>query len=568
MTGRTYGTLTRVESGDWLINPEAHVAMRLRRIFPRVRSTAVGLVLGDTPEIAADLEWVMLRWPFVMTGQDAEHLAARADRYRESRDTVMRILAGYVPPAEWRDTAIPARSYQLEAAAVANETGRLLLADDVGLGKTLSGLLLLRNPDALPALVVTLTHLPAQWEREVRRFLPWLSPHVVRNGPVYDPLSGQHDLFDPTADVLIMNYHKLSKWADYLKGVVRTVVFDEAQELRRSDSNKYEAALMIAREAQWRVGLTATPVYNYGGEIWNIVNVLGSDVLGSREEFLREWCGWGGGEKAAVREPKALGSYLRDEGVMLRRTRRDVGRELPDVIRVPHNVDVDAEQLDAMTSDAVDLAKRILTATGSNFDLMRASGDLDWRLRHATGVSKAPYVAEFVRMLVESGEPVVLFGWHRSVYDIWTEKLTKHLPRPPAMYTGSETPTKKQHEADRFLSGDTDVLIMSLRAGAGLDGLQERSSVCVFGELDWSPGVHTQAIGRLHRDGQPNPVVAYFLVADSGADPPMAEVLNLKAQQADPILDPDADSVIAGAPDADRVKRLAAEFLRQRGVTL
>src|SRR5579884_3848269 len=50
---------------------------------------------------------------------------------------------------------------------------------------------------------------------------------------------------------------------------------------------------------------------------------------------------------------------------------------------------------------------------------------------------------------------------------------------------------------------------MSLRSGAGLDGLQEDCTVGVFGELDWSPEQHRQCIGRLDRDGQtvtPRPV--------------------------------------------------------------
>jgi hypothetical protein len=73
---------------------------------------------------------------------------------------------------------------------------------------------------------------------------------------------------------------------------------------------------------------------------------------------------------------------------------------------------------------------------------------------------------------------------------------------------------------------------MSLRSGAGLDGLQKRCSTMVFGELDWSPGVHHQCIGRLDREGQEQPVTAMFLVCDDGSDPPMMEVLGLKAAAA------------------------------------
>jgi hypothetical protein len=105
----------------------------------------------------------------------------------------------------------------------------------------MSGLLVLRDPDALPALVVCPTHLPRQWERELAKTLPWL--RRTSSGPAspYDPAKRREMKgYDP--DVLIINYHKLRGWVDHLAGRVRTVIFDEAQELRRADSDKYKAA--------------------------------------------------------------------------------------------------------------------------------------------------------------------------------------------------------------------------------------------------------------------------------------------------------------------------------------
>jgi hypothetical protein len=143
-----------------------------------------------------------------------------------------------------------------------------------------------------------------------------------------------------------------------------------------------------------------------------------------------------------------------------------------------------------------------------------------------------------VRLLVEaSGEPVVLFGWHRDVYDIWLDALED---LGCVMYTGTESPTQKAQAQQRFLAGEAKVFIMSLRSGAGLDGLQHVARRCVFGELDWSPAMHDQCIGRLNREGQrcwPEPVEAIFLTADDGSDPPMMEVLGIKASQAHHIVD-------------------------------
>ena len=84
---------------------------------------------------------------------------------------------------------------------------------------------------------------------------------------------------------------------------------------------------------------------------------------------------------------------------------------------------------------------------------------------------------------------------------------------------------------DAFKSGESKLMLMSLRAGNGIDGLQHVCRTCVFEELDWSPGVIDQNIGRVQRDGQTDPVTAYILVSESGSDPVMTEVLGVKREQ-------------------------------------
>lgn len=137
------------------------------------------------------------------------------------------------------------------------------------------------------------------------------------------------------------------------------------------------------------------------------------------------------------------------------------------------------------------------------------------------------------------------------------------------MYTGSETPAAKAESIRRFLRGDSRVLIMSLRSGAGIDGLQEVCSTIVFGELDWSPGVHRQAIGRLGRPGQTRPVIAYFCNAEEGSDPVMLDTINIKSMEADRLIEPENANATA-EPDVspDRIKRLAASMLDRAGIDI
>lgn len=551
---RTYGTLKLVDD-KFEIACEPHVMVRLKRIFPKADRFRTGtLELRATTETAADIRWVLDRWPLNVDDDTLAALHSKATEYDRAKATVLEILEGRVPRLDLAETALPLRSYQDEASAMVHTTGRLLLIDDVGLGKTGAAFGVLRHPDALPALIVTLTHLPRQIVSELGRFLPGLYGHVVKKGTPYDI---RRDGADP--DVIVMNYSKLAGWADHLTGKVKTVIFDEMQELRRDGSAKYTAAAMVADQARFRMGLTATPVYNYGGEIFNVLDVLDHGCLGDRDEFNREWA-TGSGSKVRVSDPVALGSTLRENGLVLRRTRKDVGRELPPIQRIAYPVAIDQDAFAANAQGAADLARVIIAKAGTPTELFKAAGDFDWRLRLATGVAKAPHVADFARLLLETEQPLILFGWHHEVYDIWRDRLADHRPR---FFTGQESEKQKYDAQSAFIAGDTNLLIMSLRAGAGIDGLQERCSVCVFGELDWSPGVHTQCVGRLARDGQPDPVVAYFAVADEGSDPVIAEVLDLKRQQADGIVDPQRPlfQELAGQPE-DRIKLLAEAYLK------
>src|SRR5690606_29068140 len=118
-------------------------------------------------------------------------------------------------------------------------------------------------------------------------------------------------------------------------------------------------------------------------------------------------------------------------------------------------------------------------------------------------------------------------------------------------------------EKERFLPGETKILIMSLRSGAGVDGEQHVCSTGIFREQDWSPAIHQQCIWRIDRDGQKNPVPAFFLVTDDGSDPPMMDVLGLKASEAQQIIDPHLGVQITDN-DTSHLRKLVDRYLQQR----
>lgn len=319
---------------------------------------------------------------------------------------------------------------------------------------------------------------------------------------------------------------------------------------------------------------SATPIYNYGGEIYSVLDVIAPDTLGTWNEFMQEWCSGAvykvgdDTSKVKVREPAALGTYLREAGLMIRRTRKEVGRELPTLTVVRHVVEADSSRIDEVASHVRELAQRVLDRIGTPLERGRAAIDIDYQMRLATGIAKAPAIADFVRLLVESGEKVLLFLWHHEVYSIIASNFEQpNAPKIPyAMYTGKENDKQKAESLQRFIEDDAKVLMMSLRAGAGVDGLQHVCSVTVTGELDWSPKVIEQNDGRLHRDGQQSPVMAYRLVCMEGSDPVISDVLGIKDAQSRGIVDPydeiDAEAMFVGN-DEDHIRRLAEEIMRR-----
>ena len=546
---RTYGKVL-VKEGKWrFVELEPHVAIKLKQIFPRIpkSASAPDITIDDTPENGRELDWFLLRYPLQLTADDLSHLTAQKSKHVKKLEDLEAFLAPDYTPRQL-PLKIPLRAYQAQAVDIYLRNKVLLNGDAIGLGKTAQAIGSLTEPSTLPALIVVQTHLPKQWQFEVERFSD-LKVHLINGTKPYNL---------PPADVYIMKYSCLAGWVDtFQTGIFKSVIYDEVQELRRSESAKYQAAKTLSKSVQYALGLSATPIYNFGDEIYNILHMLKEDCLGAWSDFSREWCGFNN----TIKNPKALGTYLRENFLFLRRTREDVGRALPPVNKIVYTVDYDEEAVSSVEDTARALAIR--ATTGTFIERGQAARELDIMIRHMTGVSKAKSVAAYVRVLLESGEPILLAGWHRDVYDIWLEALKDYNP---VMYTGSESPAEKERAKQDFIEGKSNLMIISLRSGIGLNGLQHRSSVVVFGELDWSPQIHNQVIGRLDREGQETPVTAIYLVSESGSDPLMVNLNGLKASEAHSIIDPN-ESLATSHSDESRIRMLAELVLKKKPLT-
>ena len=521
---QVYGTLSyNAKRKCWVIRGDPGVTEMAKRLFPGSDGGRRGEARFTAhPRVVGDVNWLMLRYPLAISPRDEARwrdALGASRRYYKMRESAKNAL----PAPQLHPSCFcgELRPFQQTGLSWLLLTQRALLADEMGLGKTVQALACAAQEGIYPLLVVPPAHLTRNWFSEIMRFL-----RVEGREPVVHIVKGLTPYELPPADVYILHYLLLRGWKQALpKMKFHTVIFDEVQELRRTGSEKYSAASLLSESCERVMGLSGTPIYNYGGEIWNVVNILDYHFLGDWESFTREWCcGYGNN---VVQKPEVLGEYLRREGLMLRRTKQEVLPELPEKRRLVQQIDADDrlyQQLMPPVWEKMYRLRENRSLTASERSLLE--DQISQEERQATGLAKAPYVCQFVKALLASGERVLLFAHHHAVMDAYREELKAEKP---VFITGRESSAQKENAVERFMTEKTDLCCISLRAASGLN--LQRASCVVFGELDWSPAVHSQAEDRAHRIGQQDSLLCYYLVSPSGSDADMQEALGLKVSQ-------------------------------------
>ncbi|NLD52217.1 MAG: DEAD/DEAH box helicase [Clostridiales bacterium] len=553
--GPYYGILSyNRRSKCWQIKGDPAVTEMAKRLFPGSDTGRRGIARFTAHRrLIGELNWLMQRYPLSIAPVDLDRWQAAlrdAQDYHREKALIHAVSAPLPAPSSFQGKL---RTFQQIGYQWLCRVRRGLLADEMGLGKTVQALVSLAQLNAFPCLLVVPPHLVLNWQAEIQRFLSFDG-----QPPRVHVLKGLQPYALPPADIYMVHYLLLRGWKESLpQQPFQAIVFDEIQELRHGGTEKYSAASLLSSSCERVYGLSGTPIYNHGGEIWNVINILDFHFLGNWESFSREWCyGYG---KSIVIKPELLGEHLRREGLMLRRTKKEVLPELPDKRRLVQQIEADGAVFGRLMLPVLEKLR-----IWSTDDALSASArallenQISQEERQATGLAKAPYVSQFVRALLESGEQVLLFAHHHAVMDTYRQELRTFSP---AFITGRETPAQKEKSVNRFMESKTNLCCISLRAASGLN--LQRATVVVFGELDWSPAVHSQAEDRAHRIGQKDSLLCYYLVSPRGSDADIQERLGLKVSQFLGLMGQAAPSATEDAQSASIARQHVERLIRQ-----
>jgi superfamily II DNA or RNA helicase len=393
-----------------------------------------------------------------------------------------------------------------------------ILADEMGLGKTLQALSFLAGLPAGLSLIVCPSSLVQNWAREAAKFTPDLRV-LVLEGP------DRHALMDrlPDAGVAVTSYPLLRRdAARYAAIPFRAVILDEAQHIKNPETQNAQAATSL--QADHRLVLTGTPLENSVRDLWSIMNFVMPGYLGARADFKERY------EQPILQDPDStpIKSRLarRIRPFLLRRTKRDVYKELPEKIDQVLYCDLTDRQTEIYQKLLSESRRQISELTAARdqnkgrmlmltalLRLRQACCDL--RLLGIQGLSqdqasaKLELLDELLREAIDGGHRVLIFSQFVSMLQL--QKAALDAAEIPYSYLDGQT--KHRMEAvDRFQNDPAiPVFLISLKAGGVGLNLTGADTVVHFDPW-WNPAVEAQATDRAHRIGQEKVVTSYKLI--------------------------------------------------------
>jgi hypothetical protein len=444
-------------------------------------------------------------------------------------------------------------------AAAADGHRTFLLADEPGLGKTAQALLAAQAADAYPLLVVVPNVVKMNWAREVGLWTPEKTVSVIH---------GDGEDVDGFADIFVVNYEILDRHVGWLGNHgMRGMVVDEAHFIKNKSSQRSQNVLHLADRIRSRFGrpllmaLTGTPLINDIEDFQAIWEFLGwideKKPLGALMDALEE-TGLTPADPGFY--PNARKAVV-DRGIV-RRRKIDVAADIPARRVADLPVELDDEAGRSIREAERELARRLVeryemalatrkegrTVEGIDHDLVRrvaaweredmdtSTGENVFSMMRRIGKAKAGLAADYAAQLARSVGKVVFFAKHIEVMDAAEELFAARGLRYSSI-RGDQTTTVRQRNIDAFTDDpEVAVIVCSLTAaGVGVN-LQVASNV-VLAELSWTDAEQTQAIDRVHRIGQEEPVTAWRIIASQTIDTRVAELIDSKAGLAAVALD-------------------------------
>lgn len=419
-----------------------------------------------------------------------------------------------------------------------------ILADEMGLGKSIQliyliKLIIKKNKDA-KILIVAPTSLIYNWQKEFDKFGCELKYKVFAENKAQrlNELDNIEDI-----NVLITSYGLIRNDLEKYKQInFDMIAIDEAQNIKNQATGISKAVKSL--KANVKFALTGTPIENSLMELWSIFDFIMPGYLANKEKFNELYNIKDLEETEVLNRLNTQISYF-----ILRRKKKDVIKDLPDKLENNIYIDLDKEQKKVYVAEVQKTKQQLdemIKTEGfskARFKILQLLTKLrqiciDPSIVFDNYKGESAKISELLKIVSEAkanGHKMLIFTTYKKALDLVIPKLNNI--GITSYYIDGSVPSKKRMElVDSFNKDDTDVFIITLKAGG--TGLNLTSATVVIHlDLWWNPQVENQATDRAHRIGQKNTVEVIRLITKGTIEERILELQNKKRKLAELLID-------------------------------
>lgn len=430
------------------------------------------------------------------------------------------------------------KPFQISGAAFCELAGdRALIADEQGVGKTITAICRILLKRHFPAVVVAPPTPLLNWKEEFRLWAPGLEVHRLDKVDRWVPRAGFQGVVITTWDLLPYHAEALAKMQP------RIVVGDEAHYILNEETERSFYFQHMISKVPHLLLLTGTPQKNRPQELWRLLNLIDPRAWSevtlpafknlNKDDFDR------GAQSRLVRRVRQY---------MVRRLKKDATPELGEKRVQTLLVQIPEAQMAAYREVERRFSEWLEDKIQRELETEEAAGEISFdddavraheaekrfqkalqtkslvqtgQLRQIVGRLKAPIAARWIVEVARAGEAVVAFAHHEEVIDVISTRLAQSGVKF-GVIVGKTPKTRRHSLVKEFQGGKIDVILCS---GAAREGVTlTRARHVLFCERFWTPAEEDQAADRVHRISQTREVFIWKMKAVGTMDTRMDEV--------------------------------------------
>jgi len=450
--------------------------------------------------------------------------------------------------AERVELNLPMRKEMYDYQTVGVDFGirvkRCLIADQMGLGKTIQGMGVALGVNKWPILVVCPKSLRLNWSKE---WDVWTNKKVLIG--TEKTMRFLHRYVENNmAHVIICNYDSLEKFfVDNIEekedkngkkrmivhlnnkiNLFNGIIIDEAHECRNEKTKRYKIIKALMENLETRVLLTGTPIVNSPNDMASLLELLGRlEELGGRFKFNKRYSGMTKGnfgmKMGESQNLQELNIKLRST-CMIRREKHQV-LSLPEKIRTTHEIELsNRKEYDHAYLSLQDYLIKIGTSQENIDRAMRAEIIVKMnKLKFLSAMGKIEEFVEFANRMFLEDEKLVVFCWHKEII----KELKKHFPNLLEV-SGDVKDEQVETNKSLFMNNPKyNMIVLTYGRGSVGHTLTASSNYCAL-ELSWTDAIQSQSEDRIHRIGQKSTTYCHYFMGKDTIDQYLYEIIEKK----------------------------------------